>query len=175
MRAPEATFERNFTVLNFEKTVSAPIKIGPVPGTVTAGMRARLDTSVQGALAVANARANIVPVLASGGFVQVVVDAKVAHAGVEGELEFVSENMHLEGNVGLGVNATVRPPVIFYAAEAKGTHNTSALHGKLALFTELLNGGKRFEREFFKFPGFAAEGEMFHTKINQAYSSYPEN
>jgi hypothetical protein len=159
--APELEFKRNFTLLNFDEDVSAPFNIGPVPARVSAGVRARLDTEVQGALALVNARANLTPVLASGGYAQVMVDALVAKAGVEGQLEFLNDTVRLDGAVGLGVDTTVAPPQVFFAGEAKGTNTLSALSGGISVFARTRNDDKLFEREFFRWEGIKRDDELF--------------
>lgn len=159
--APELEFSRDFTILNFDKAVSAPFNIGPIPATVSAGVRARLDTHVHGSLALVNARGSLAPKLASGGYAQVAVDAMVARAGAQGTLDLLNDTMSLEGAVGLGVDTTQNPPQVFFAGEALGKNQFAALSGAIGLFAETVADGRVFEREFFRWEGFRDERELF--------------
>jgi|GEM_PF-5959546 len=159
--APELTFDRDFTLLNFDKAVSAPFKIGPVPATVSAGARARLDTHVHGVLAIANARGTLTPKLASGGYAQVAVDAIIARAGVDGEVELLNDTVRIDGVVGLGVDVSKKPVQVFFAGEAKGTNELSALSGRINLFAETAKDGKFFEKEFFRWEGVKNNNVLF--------------
>lgn len=164
--APELEFERSFTLLNFDQAISAPFRIGPVPATVAAGVRARLDANVRGVLAIANARGELVPELRSGGYAQVAVDALVAKAGVEGELEFLNDTLRLDGVVGLGVDATKFPPTVYYAGAAKGTNSLSALSGGITLYAQMLGNGNRFQNRFFEWEGYRNDGELFSATLD---------
>jgi hypothetical protein len=159
--APELEFTRDFTLLNFDKAVSAPFNIGPVPATVSAGVRARLDARVSGTLALVNARGNLTPKLASGGYAQVAVDAMIARGGVEGTLELLNDTVHLDGKVGLGVDVTQNPPQVFFAGEALGTNQLAALSGAIRMFAETAGDGRMFEREFFRWEGIRQDTELF--------------
>ena len=152
-------------MLNFDKAVSAPFKIGPVPAVVSAGVRARLDARVTGVLAIANARANLTPELASGGYAQMAVDALIAKAGVDGAIELLNDTVRLEGAVGLGVDVTKQPVQVFFAGEAKGSNSLSALSGSIRLFARTMGDGKLFEREFFRWEGIRKDDELFRKEF----------
>ena len=177
--APELDFQRSFTLLNFEKEMTAPFKIGPIPAKVTAGVRARLDTELTGALAFVNARASLEPVLASSGFVQVAVDVLVAEAGVEGNVEFLNERMNLQGAIGVGVDTNPSTPLVFVAGGATGDREFESINGGVKLFAKFKGQAKGYENEFFKFPGTNGREQMFDVKFGpiplfQKYLQYPD-
>jgi hypothetical protein len=163
--APEMKYERDFTMLNFEKTASAPFQIGPIPAKVTAGLRARLDTHLMGALAIANARAELTPQLTSGGFVQVAVDALVAEAGVEGNLNLLDETLAMKGAVGLLLDPTPATPMVYIAGGVTGMREFETMNGGVKLFAKFLGQDKGFEREFYNMPGTNGQTQMFDLKF----------
>jgi hypothetical protein len=176
IEAPEIRWDRNFTMLNFDESVSLPFNIGPIPATVGAGVRANLDANITAALAIANARASFAPEIKSSGYAQVAVDVRVAKGGVEAELEFLNDALRIEGAAGLGLDTTAFPPTVVYVAEAKGHNDMSALNGHINVFAEFLNGGNRFERELFSWPGYEQSKVLFSQSIRPTpvFRHFPE-
>jgi hypothetical protein len=173
--APKISFDKEFTLLNFDKSFQSKIKIGPIPASVSAGVTGRIDTSVLGELAFANASAEINPVLKSGAYAQVEVDLALASAGVEGVATLANNDTILKGSAGLLIGANDKLPMVSYVTEGFGNFDIEALSGEINLFARWKDGKDIFVNSLWKHQGIELSKELFRFRTNPTpvFQSHP--
>jgi hypothetical protein len=162
VESPTIDIPFEMPVLTLQPKVERVFMFGVLPANVSVTVTSTIKLSGDAKLAIANAKLNFIPNVASVAEAEVKTGAILVEAGSLGEVLLLNENISLQGQVALGVNPEKEEGErFFYTASAKGFENRSFLDGKIHLFLQA-KGRERKKYLLANLKGKEFSGELFN-------------
>ena len=115
-------------------SVSFPFTIGPIPISVTFGLRVNAKASYEASLTPLEATVKVTPEVSAEVYGECAVDLEVASAGIGGSLTLLKDKQELYASLSQETEDQLQP---YFSGEYYGKDHMSTLDGNVYLFAEV--------------------------------------
>ena len=153
-----------------DKSITIPFPIGPLVLQVTAGVRGNANISTRARLVAMWANGNLIPQVATTGYVDAGISAWIAKAGAEGKLTFMNNKIEIYGFNGITPSDDKR--YFVYASHVAALDTLKALDGSVSAYAKIRVPKfigfrwKKWSVSIFSWEGINTSGYVFNKLIN---------